>query len=181
MRDKVTYDAESASLNVREPLTQEETILLRDVLPPADHAAVEQYWQWERAAGTAAKALDEYAKAVRVPQLVVRDAERSYLFRAVRTGRVFWNLHQCDAAVPEAEFSTELNVGSRVLLGLTDQGGVRIGGIEQVMARQLSFVAEGDDWSKAELVRWLDREIHHGGAMAGLARVGKPSLALAGS
>jgi type III restriction enzyme len=38
------------------------------------------------------------------------------------------------------------------------------------MARQLSFWVEGDDWSKAELVRWLDNEIHHGGTMVGLPK-----------
>jgi type III restriction enzyme len=170
VRDKLTYNADSASFDVREPLTHEETVLLRNALPPADHAAVEQYWQWERGAGTAAKALDEYAKPLRVPQLVVRDAERSYLFEPLELDEYSWNLHQCSAAVPETEFSIELNVGSRVLLGVNAQGGVRIGGIEEVLARQLSFVAEGDDWSKLELVRWLDREIHHGGAMAGLAK-----------
>jgi type III restriction enzyme len=170
VRNKVTYDADSASLNVREPLTREETVLLRDALPQADHAAVEQYWQWERAAGTAVKALDEYAKPVRVPQLLVRDGERSYLFEPLELDEYSWSLRQCDAVTPEAEFSTEVNLGSRVRLGVNEKGGVRIGGIEEVLARQLSFVAEGDDWSKVELVRWLDSEIHHGGAMAGLPK-----------
>jgi type III restriction enzyme len=170
VRGKVTYDADSALLRVDEPLTREETMLLRDALHPVDHAAVEQYWQWERAAGTAAKALDEYAKPLRVPQLLVRDGERSYLFEPLELDEYSWSLHQCDAATSEAEFSTELNLGNRALVGINDRGGVRIGGIEEVMVRQLSFVAEGDDWSKVELVRWLDNEIHHGGAMAGLAK-----------
>jgi len=39
-----------------------------------------------------------------------------------------------------------------------------------VIVRQLSFVAEGDDWGKTELVRWLDGELHHGGAFAGLPK-----------
>ena len=90
-------------------MTREETALLRDALPKADHAAVEEYWQWEREAGTAAKALDEYAKPMRVPQLVVRDGERSWLFEPLELDEYTWNLDQCDAAISEAEFSTELN------------------------------------------------------------------------
>ncbi len=33
-----------------------------------------------------------------------------------------------------------------------------------------SFVTEGEDWSKAELVRWLDNDLHRGGALAGLPK-----------
>ena len=170
LRDKVKYDAGSSSLQVQQPLTREETALLRDALPEADHAAVEDYWQWEREAGTAAKGLDEYAKPIRVPQLVVRDGDRSWLFEPLELDEYTWNLNQCDVAVTEGEFSTELTVGGRVLVGLNDAGGVRVGGVQGVLARQLAFWAEGDDWSKTQLVRWLDNEIHHGGAMAGLAK-----------
>ena len=56
-----------------------------------------------------------------------------------------------------------------MLVSVNDAGGVRVGGIQEVLARQLAFWAEGDDWSKTQLVRWLDSEIHHGGTMAGLA------------
>jgi type III restriction enzyme len=144
---------------------------LRDALPTlTDRAAVEQYWQTERAVGTAAKALDQYAQPVNVPQLIVRDENRYYLFEPEELDEYTWNLDQCDTAVSEVEFSTALNVGDRVSVGVTNRGGVSIGGVEEVIVRQLSFVAEGDDWSKTELVRWLDGELHHGGAYAGLPK-----------
>ena len=76
---------------------------MRDALPKADHAAVEQYWQWEREAGTAAKALDEYAKPIRVPQLVVRDGDRSWLFEPLELDEYTWNLNECDAAISKAD------------------------------------------------------------------------------
>ena len=151
VRSKVKYDPESATVRVCEPLTREETILLRDTLPDADHAAVEEYWQSERGVGTAAKNLDEYVKPLRVPQLIVRDGSRSWLFEPLELDEYAWNLDRCDAEITEAEFSTELNIGSRIVLGVNDAGGVRIGGVQEVMARQLSFWTEGDDWSKAEL------------------------------
>lgn len=171
VRGKVEYDAGSGTLQVREPLTREETVALRDSLGTLmDRAAVERYWQSERGVGTAAKGLDQYAQPVRIPQLIVRDGGRSYLFEPEELDEFSWNLDRCDAVLTEAEFSVELNVGDRVSVGVTDRGGVRIGGVEEVIVRQLSFVAEGDDWSKAALVRWLDGELHHGEAFMGLAK-----------
>jgi type III restriction enzyme len=171
VREKVEYDAGSGTLHVRVPLTREETVSLRDSLSTlTDRAAVEEYWQTERGVGTAAKRLDEYAQPLRVPQLIVRDKTRSYLFEPQELDEYTWDLDRCDTAIPEAEFSTELNVGDRITLGVTERGGVRIGGVEEVIVRQLSFVAEGDDWSKAELVRWLDNELHQGGAFVGLPK-----------
>ena len=171
VRGKVDYDAGSGTLHVREALTREETVALRDSLGTlTDRAAVEQYWQSERGVGTAAKALDQYAQPLRVPQLIVREGGRSYLFEPEELDEFSWDLDRCDAALTEAELSVELNVGERVSVDVTDRGGVRIGGVEEVIVRQLSFVAEGDDWSKTELVRWLDGELHHGGAFAGLPK-----------
>ena len=171
LQDKVEYDAGLGALHVRKPLTREETVALRDaVSAPQDREAVEQYWKSERGVGTVPKMLDEYAAPVHVPQLIVRDGERSYLFEPEELDEFSWSLNQCDPKLSDAELSIELNVGDRVAVGVTERGGVRIGGVEEVMVRQLSFVTEGDDWTKVELVRWLDGELHHGGAYAGLLK-----------
>jgi type III restriction enzyme len=171
VRGKIRYDADSETLHVHEPLSREETAILRDSLPtPTDKAAVEEYWKSERAVGTAAKALDEYAPPLRVPQLVVKDGLRCYLFEPEELDEFSWDLDSCSPALTEADFSIDLNVGAQVSLGVTDGGGMRIGGVQQVILRQLSFVAEGDDWSKPELVRWLDSELHHGGGFRGLPK-----------
>jgi type III restriction enzyme len=171
VRDKVEYDAGSETLHIHTALTREETLALRDSLgTPTDQAAVEEYWQSERAVGTAAKALDEYAQPLRVPQLVLKDGQRWYLFEPEELDEFSWDLDSCDPTLTDADFSVDLNVGAWVSVGVTDGGGVRIGGVKEVIVRQLSFVTEGDDWSKAELVRWLDNELHHGGAFAGLPK-----------
>lgn len=171
VRGLVDYDAESGTIHVREPLTREQTATLRDAMGTlTDRAAVEEYWQTERGVGTAAKPLDEYAEPLPVPQLIVKDGKRSYLFEPEELDEFTWNLDQCAPTLSDADFSIELNVGDRVSLGVTDRGGVQIGGVEEVIVRQLSFVTEGDDWGKPELVRWLDHELHHGGALAGLPK-----------
>jgi type III restriction enzyme len=168
---KVTYDAASGTLQVREPLTREETVTLRDAFEaPVDRAAVEEFWQAERDVGTAAKNLDQYAKPVRVPQLIVRHEERSYLFEPRELDEFAWNLDQCETTLTDDEFKIELEVGGRVTLGMTERGGVRIGGVEEVMVRQLSFISEDDDWSKAELTKWLDDEFHRDRDFIGITK-----------
>ena len=172
IRDKVQYDEGSNTLHVREPLTREEAVALRDSLPTlTDRAAVEEYWQSERAVGTAAKRLDEYAVPLRIPQLAVREGKRCWLFEPEELDEFSWNLDKCDPRLSEGDFSVDLNVGDRVALGVTEGGAVRVlSGVEQVLVRQLTVWADNDDWSKVRLVRWLDRELHHGGAFAGLTQ-----------
>ena len=169
--DKVSYDAASGTLHVRESLTREETVALRDAFEaPEDRAAVEEFWQAERDVGTVAKNLDQYAIPMRVPQLIVRDGKRSYLFEPKELDEFSWNLDQCEAALAEEDFKIELEVGGRVTVGVTERGGVRIGDVEEVMVRQVSFISEDDDWSKIELARWLDSEVHRGRAFDGLPK-----------
>lgn len=171
LREKVEYDVETKTLQVHAPLTRDETQQLRDSLAtPEDREAVEQYWQTERGVGTAAKALDQYALPLRLPQLVVKDKYGAHLFEPEELDEFAWNLNQCDPKLTDADFSLELNVGDRVTVGLSDQGGMRIGGVQEVIVRQLSFVADSDDWSKAELVRWLDADLHRGNTFRGLAK-----------
>lgn len=168
IRSKIEYDAKSAVILMRSPLTQQETLLLRNALPEADHAAVEEYWQTERNAGTTAKPLNQYAKPLRIPQLAIREGDTCTIFEPEELNEFDWNLDSCSTKISENDFSTELTLGKRIELGVDDAGGVRIGGIQEVLGRQLSFWSEGDTWNKGTLVAWLDRELHHGGTMIGL-------------
>lgn len=170
VRDKLHYDAKSSCIHVKKPLTREETQQLRDVLPSQDHAAVENFWLQEHEPGTIAKKLDEYAKPLSIPQLVVRDGKRSYLFEPIELDEYDWNLDKCDVTVTESEFSGNIQVGQKIELEVNQKGGVRIGSIQEVIARQLTLFAKEDYWDKKALVRWFDNELHHGGTMAGLPK-----------
>ncbi|MCL2305973.1 MAG: DEAD/DEAH box helicase family protein [Planctomycetaceae bacterium] len=168
IRSKIEYDARSAAILVRSPLTQQEALVLRDTLPEADRLAVEEYWQTERNVGTISKPLDRYAEPLCIPRLVVREGKTCTLFEPEELKEFDWNLDSCSTIINEREFSTELTLGRRVEVGVDQTGGIGIGGIQEVVGRQLLFWSEGDAWSKGELVSWLDRAIHHGGAMIGL-------------
>jgi len=170
VREKVRFDQATKTIRVHAPLTRDEAVTLRDALPSeADRTAVENYWQAEREVGTVPKRLDEYAKPLRIPQLALRDGQRLLRFEPIELDEFNWNLEQCSPALTPAEFSDELNIGDRVSVGLNEQGAVRIGGVEQVIVRQLSFLTDGGTWTRDELIRWLDQELHRGGQQAGLA------------
>ncbi len=167
---KVRYEPTSRSIKIHQPLTRDDALALRGALDaPADRSAVEDFWQDEREVGTIPKALDEYAQPLKIPQLAVREGQRWLRFEPIELDEFNWNLDACDATLTDAEFSTELHIGDHVLLDLTGKGAVRIGGVVEVLARQTSFLSLDDNWEKAELVRWFDRELHRGGQNAGLA------------
>lgn len=167
---KVQYEPATGTIKVHQPLTRDDAQALRDALTaPADRTAVETYWQEEREVGTAPKLLDQYAPPIWVPQLAVRDGQRLLRFEPIELDEFSWELNACDPKFTEAEFSAALHVGDHVVLDVTGQGAVRVGGVEQVITRQASLLLQDDRWEKVELVRWLDRELHRGGQNAGLA------------
>lgn len=129
---------------------------------------METYLQEEREVGTAPKLLDQYAKPIRLPQLAVRDGQRWLRFEPIELDEFTWELNACDPKFTDAEFSAELHLGDRAALDVTEQGAVRVGGVEQVITRQASFLLQDDHWEKVEVVRWLDQELHRGGQNAGL-------------
>lgn len=169
VQSKVRYEPTTSSIKVHQPLTREDSQALRDSLKtPGDKAAVEEYWANEREVGTAPKNLDQYAKPFCLPQLALRDRQRLLRFEPIELDEFDWDLNSCDPTFTEAEISSELHMGDHVQLDVTGQGAVRVGGVEEVIIRQLSFLPKDDHWEKAELVRWFDHEIHRGGQNAGL-------------
>jgi len=168
VQNKVRFDEATATIRVHQPLTRDEAVALRDALPEQDRQAVENYWQAEREVGTVPKTLDQYAKPLRIPQLAVRDGQRLLRFEPIELDEFSWNLDECDSVVTPEQFSDTLNIGDRVAVGLNEQGAVRVGGVEEVIVRQLSFLPDDDRWSKDEVIRWLDQELHRGGQYAGL-------------
>lgn len=170
LQAKLRYEPESGTIKVHRPLSRDDAQSLREVVATeADRAAVESYWQEEREVGTAPKRLDQYAAPIRLPQLAIRDGQRWLRFEPIELDEFNWELNHCDAKFSEGDFSAELHVGDHVVLDVTGQGAMRVGGVEQVITRQASFLLQDDHWEKVELVRWLDRELHRGGKNAGLA------------
>ena len=170
VQSKIRYEASTGTIKVHQPLTRDETQALREVMSsPQDRAAVESYWREEREVGTAPKALDQYAKPFRIPQLAIRLNQRLMRFEPIELDEFSWDLDSCESSLTEGEFSGELHIGDHVLIDLSGQGAVRVGSSEEVVVRQRLLLSQDDHWEKLELVRWLDKELHRGGQNAGLA------------
>lgn len=148
---------------------------LRDaVVAEDDRRAIEDYWERERPVGIAVKALDQYAKPIRIPRLTVEQAGRWSLLEPVELDSFAWNLDDCDPALSEAEFESDIMVGSAATIDLRETPDGRGGGLVteaagDIRLHQLELIGEGDDWNENELVLWLDRAIHRGDAVMGLA------------
>jgi type III restriction enzyme len=155
-------------------LDRSELHTLRDALTePADKAAVEAYWEQERPIGSAAKRLDQYAKPLRIAQLTFRQGNLRSLFEPEELDTFSWDMDRCTPVISEAEFASDVLVGSAAIIDVEASPGGRGGGLVtkatgDVRLKQLELIGEGDDWSEIELTRWLDAELHRGDSFLGL-------------
>lgn len=166
---RVAFDAEESTLRITGDLTRREAEeLAKSAATPEDARAIGEHWRQTRGVGVAARAPGEYAAPFRVPQLAYTEDGRRYLFEPVELETFAWDLDACAAALSEEEFPSEVRVGSRAVIETDESGGLfsRAGG--EVRLRQLELIGEGEDWTRVELVAWLDRELHRGGALAGV-------------
>jgi len=169
VRLKVEYNKEARSLLIRGALDREQTQALRDAAQTLqDRNAVETFFAEQRTYGTAAKKLDEYAEPLRIPQLVVRDGSRVTLFDPIELDEFAWDLDTCDPVLTDQDFALDWRAGSQVTIGPDTTGGTTIGPVTPVMVTQLALLDEGEDWSRAELVRWCNTELHRGQRFLGL-------------
>jgi type III restriction enzyme len=84
-----------------------------------------------------------------------------------------WNLDECDPALAESEFESDIRVGAAAMIDVEEGADGRGGGLftqaaGDVRLRQLELIGEGEDWTENELTRWLDRAVHRGDAFMGL-------------
>ncbi len=169
LTEHMRYDGESHTLIFDDLPSRTDIEALRNsVSDAADRAQIDAFWQRERPLGVAAKNIDQYAKPFRIPRLTVRQDGRPTLLEPEELDTFAWNLHECEPALSEAEFSSEVRVGGAATIDLQGEALVSASASE-VRLRQLELVAEGEDWDTNELVRWLDRELHRGDSFQGVS------------
>jgi type III restriction enzyme len=171
---KVRYDDAKKELVLTDLPSAGEVRLLRDaVASESDKKAVDAYWESERPIGVAAKPLTDYARPLRVPRLTVLQGGRRTLLEPIELDQFDWDLDACNPALLEGEFPSELRVGSAATIDVEPTGSADDGGLVTRMSgdvrlKQLELIGEGEDWTDAEIVRWLDRELHRGDSLLGL-------------
>ncbi|MDR1962451.1 MAG: DEAD/DEAH box helicase family protein [Planctomycetaceae bacterium] len=163
-RQKIEYDTKAKVLNVKDHLTQEDHLLLQNISPPENHPAIEESWKKECQANTK---LNEYAKPIRVPQMIVTGKKQAYLFDPIEIDEFQWQLDQCSVTVGENEFSDRKTVGGIYEIDTNERGGLSRLWLREVDIKQLWYW-ENEDWSIEVLARYLDDELHHGGQWGSL-------------
>ncbi|MDR3234795.1 MAG: DEAD/DEAH box helicase family protein [Planctomycetaceae bacterium] len=166
-RNKLNYDKQHKVLQVKESLTREEHQALREMTPPEDRAAIEENWQRQFKTQTG---MDDYAEPLIVPQMIVEAGKRKVLFEPIELDHFDWDLQNYGVALRADEFNGNLQIGERTSIGFNADGGVKDDNFQQVGLDEL-FFWDKDDWTVAELARWLDNEVHHGGELAYLDKL----------
>lgn len=170
LRARVSYDPPSQTLEVAGTINERDATALREVVRnEPDRQAVEAFWEQERPVGVCARSLGEFAEPLRVPRLALVIGGRHTLFEPEELDEFSWNLDACDSALTPDEFGDDVRVGSAALIDLEGEA-IVTASTGDVRLRQLELIGEGDDWSKVELARWLDVELHRDDTFLGLSK-----------
>jgi type III restriction enzyme len=170
LRARITYNAQTRTLEVAGSISQREAAALRQaVRTDDDRQAVEAFWQEEREPGVTARRLDETFPSLHVPQLSLAVGDRRTLFEPEELDTFSWDLDACPVALSRIEFDDDLRVGAAATIDLEGEA-IRTASVGDVRLRQLELIGEGDDWTRTELARWLDRELHRDDTFLGLPR-----------
>lgn len=71
-----------------------------------------------------------------------------------------WNLVDCDPALAEDDFPSEVDTGADAEVDVTEVGKIEMRFVQQ-LREQLTLLRAESGWTAPNLVNWLDRQIHH--------------------
>jgi len=170
LRARVTYDQPTQTLRVAGIITAREATALRQaVRTDTDRQAVDDFWQQERPAGATNRRLNDLAPSLFVPHLALVTGNVRTLFEPEELDEFSWNLGACNPELTRDVFGDDVRVGSAATIDLEGEA-VVTASVGDVRLRQLELIGEGEDWSKVELARWLDRELHRDDTFLGLTK-----------
>jgi len=160
---KVSYDATTQSLVIREQLDPEEAALLVAMLPvgvveAGVRAVIERITRQQPTQPSASPA--ERGEVLSIPQLVVRRGEQLELFEETTFLDHSWDLSQCDTLLTENDFSDQRLGGTEIEYDVTDKGKLKEQFINELQ-NTMTLFATDQGWTPAELVYWLDRATPH--------------------
>jgi len=160
---KIYYDEDSHSLMVRDRLDPEEAELLRGVLPldVLDAGAGQVINNITRQPTPRQDASPaERGEIFAIPQLLVQRGTQLELFEDTAFLTHPWDLSQCDTLLTEGEYSGVVMGGMEMEFDVNDQGRIDKRFIPDLQ-NTMTLFATDQGWTPAELVYWLDRNIHH--------------------
>jgi len=155
LRKRVKFDEKAGTLAVIGPLTAAE----RDELGrcfggEAGKRAVQKLY------AASIGAAEGQVPPMHVPALCVRVDGQLEMFEESHFLDAQWDLHNCDAALAETEFPSEIVDGADGEVDISEAGRVQTRYIGQVR-KQLILLRPESGWSMGKLVSEIDRAISH--------------------
>lgn len=175
--DSDAVDALPAALKKRIELSPESgTLTVRGGITPQEIRRVASTFRLPEAAKKVQEGLDallaarvahvappaspaERGEEARIPQLLLKQGSFFEVFSETALLDADWEIDAFDPALTEGEFAHDLEAMRRAQLSISELEKVECGLYERLDS-QLALFSVEDGWSAAELVHWLDRNIH---------------------
>jgi len=156
LRERVTYDADGASIGIVGPMTVPERTALEECFATdAGKEAVRKLYDASRG-----RAVDGAtpAEPMQVPALSIRADGQLELFDESHFTAGEWDLAACDARLAEEDFPSIVVAGADGEVDVSDAGKIEARAVRQVR-RQLALLRPTANWTVAGLTNWIDRDI----------------------
>lgn len=160
LRERVVYDEEAKKLTVSGLVTATDKAALEKCFTtPEAREAVEKIYNVSRGVrATGAQGIDQ--GPLRIPALSIRVGGQLEIFEESHFLDVEWDLTDCDSAVTEQEFSSQVTTSADGEVDVTDAGRIEARFVQQVR-ENLALLHSETGWTLPALVNWLDRNIDH--------------------
>ncbi|MBN2561294.1 MAG: DEAD/DEAH box helicase family protein [Phycisphaerae bacterium] len=162
-RRKISFDARSGALRVREPLTGQDVENIKALLCTEEgKAAVDKIYKIPRRLAPRRKVFPaEQGELFSVPVLALKDGDLFEQFEETHFRELEWSLSKCDPALSEVEFASVRERGHVGEIDLTENGHLKAKEFVDRLQVQMAAIEGASGWSAAQLVGWLDRKIPH--------------------
>ncbi len=163
VREKIDVNQDERTVTIKEPLTTEEIAAVKDSLVST---AARDTWAAENIKFRAEaeeifKSPSERNAPFSIPVLCLKRGEQLELFEEDHLLEYGWDLKSCDARLTDAEFAAlTAEGGAYGEVDVGKDGRVKSTFIPELQ-RQLRLIDIVDNWTDAQLIGWLDRNLQY--------------------
>jgi len=160
IRSRLRYDSSNGRLTFQGPMTvHERTELYGAFETAAGKAALDALYDAFAGQEAAVAPAAEVVAELTVPVLAIRQGDLFEQLEETHLLDHYWPLAQCDASLNESLYPRADRTAEQGQVYVTDRGEIRW--FVSALQQQMMGFARDSDWTVAELVHWLDRNIAH--------------------
>lgn len=159
---KVAFDPATRSVTIKAPIDDQEREALKACFQSeTDRAAVALLCgQLAAVLTSVARSPAQRGEILAVPVLAIKQGNLFEAFEDTHFLDHEWNLAACDAALSESKFPSEVGLGKRGEITVTQDGHLQANFVEELRDK-VALLDADQGWSVVEFVNWLDRTIPH--------------------